>query len=342
MTDLDVQIDDPDDEFESSVRVLNGDPIPPWFKVALIIVLGGLVALAVAGYLQGRLSRGDTPLIEPTAPTTPFVTPLASAEDSPAVESSLAAVEAWERFVRDGDLLAVAGTFDPAGPQFGRFEASAASSGREVDFSARNLSETQTPELTTVSMDLLVTVDGEVRSYPYDFVYLDGSALVWTVVDRRIPGTVALPPPDSAVESARQTWDRFTTALGEGDGPAALREVSAETQILADQLMVAASGTTVDQPVLADHDLFQVLVARVAGAEAGGPGDAVVVMLDPEQRQALLVGELVAWTQIDEERIIASLELGSQRLTTVPFTATPDGWSFDLRQALASSGGTSQ
>ena len=67
---------------------------------------------------------------------------------------------------------------------------------------------------------------------------------------------------------------------------------------------------------------------------------ALIAILDEDQREALLTGELTSWTQTGNGRIIASLELAGQPITTVPFVASDDGWSFDLKGALESSGGS--
>ena len=341
MTDLDIQIDDPDDdEPDAAVRVLSGGIIPPWLKVAGLIVLGGMVALIAGAFLLGRIRTDEEPLITPTVATTP----LASAEASPAIEHALDAVDAWERFAREGDLGIVAGTFDEDGPQFAMFEDSPPDPDgpTSVDFTARNLSEQRDQETTTVSMDLVVVTDGLAQTYPYDFVYLDDSDLVWTVIDRRAPGTTALPPPADAIAGAQASWETFTAAMSIGDGRGALDVVSADSQILADQVASAAAGQVVDQPLIDDPELFDLLVARVERAAAADSGEAMIAMLDPDQRQTLVIGDLTSWTQVDENQLIATLELSGQEVATVPFLATAEGWTFDLRQALASSGGANQ
>ena len=68
MSDLDIQIDVPDDDdLDSSVRVLSGDIIPPWLKAAAILILGGLAALMIAAFLLGRTSE---PTPEPLTTST--------------------------------------------------------------------------------------------------------------------------------------------------------------------------------------------------------------------------------------------------------------------------------
>ncbi|MCP4226743.1 MAG: hypothetical protein GY773_25665, partial [Actinomycetia bacterium] len=88
--------------------------------------------------------------------------------------------------------------------------------------------------------------------------------------------------------------------------------------------------------------LFDLLVSRARQASAADPGQALIAMLDDNQRQAFLTGELTSWTQIDDSQVIASLEVAGQPVATVPFVASADGWSFDLKGALESSGGGSQ
>jgi hypothetical protein len=85
--------------------------------------------------------------------------------------------------------------------------------------------------------------------------------------------------------------------------------------------------------------LFDVLVARAQRAAVGDGGQALIAVLDEDQRQALVIGELTSWTLIDAERIVASLEVAGQPVATVPFVVSAEGWSFDLKGALQSSGG---
>ncbi len=340
MSDLDIQIDVPDDDdLGSSVRVLNGDSIPPWLKAAAIVVLAGLTVLTVGAFLLGRFRGSEDPLIVPTSSTSPIV----SAEASPAIENSLEAIQDWEQFTSDGDLSAVSRSFDPAGPQFAMFRQSPISGpDSEVDFSALNLSETVGGEMTTVSFDLVVTTDGTAQTYPFDFVYLEGSELVWTVIDRRSPGTVALPPTVETVGVITQVWEGYTASLALGDGAGVARSVSTDSQILGDQVASGAADNPVDQPIISDRQLFDLLVSRARQASAADSGHALIAMLDDNQRQAFLTGELTSWTQIDDSQVIASLEVAGQPVATVPFVASADGWSFDLKGALESSGGGSQ
>jgi hypothetical protein len=345
MTDLDIEIDVPDDDdgLDTPVRVLNGDGIPPWLKAAAVIVVFALIAMAAGSYLLGRFRSDEDAAVDPIVDTTP----LASAEASPAVEHSLEAVEAWERFASDGDLDAMATAFDPAGPQWATFAAAigsepTASPAGDAMFAARNLTERWDGAMTTVSMDLLVTSQGATQTYPFDFVFLEDSDRVWTVIDRRSPGSVALPPAPEAITGATTTWDAFTAALAVDDGEAVLPTVSADSQIVADQVAAAAAGSPVDQPLISDPELFDLLVDRVAQVPGADAGEALIALLDQDQRQALVAGELTSWIQTDEHRIVATLEMGGQPVTSVPFVASAEGWLFDLKQALTSSGGGSQ
>ena len=338
MTDLDIQIDVPDDDdLGSPVRVVNGDSIPPWLKVAAVMVLAGLAVLIIGAFVLGRLRSAGDPLAEPTVPTTP----IASAEATPAIQSTLDAIQSWEQFARDGDLTAISFAFDPAGPQYAMFRDSALPSvGSEVDFGARNLSETHADDVTTVSLDLIVTDAGASQNYPFDFVFLNGSTQVWTVIDRRSPGTVALPPEPEVVEVITGIWEGYKESMALGDGNGVVESVSVESQVLGDQVAAAVDGNPVDQPVITDRPLFDLLVSRARQSTATDSGQALIAILDEDQREALLTGELTSWTQTGNGRIIASLELAGQPITTVPFVASDDGWSFDLKGALESSGGS--
>ena len=341
MTDLDIQIDVPDDEgLDSSVRVLNGDSIPPWLKAAAVLVLGGLVALIIGAFILGRVREAEEePLSAPTVATTPLV----SAEASPAIESSLEAIQDWEQFARDGDLAAVTGSFDPDGPQYAMFAAAAApTAGKEVEFAARNMIERTNGDVTTVSMDLVVSgLEGQ-ELYPYDLVYINGTDLVWTVIDRRAPGTVALPPSPETIDAARRTWSLFTSSMAIGDGVGIAAVVGEDTRLLAEQVVSAVNGNGAAQTVLDDPELFDLLVARAERATIADPGQALIAILDEDQRQALVIGELTSWTLVDSGRVIASLEVAGQPVATVPFVATAEGWSFDFIGALQSSGGVGQ
>jgi hypothetical protein len=274
---------------------------------------------------------------DPTVATTP----ISSAEATPAIQSTLDAVQSWEQFARDGDLTPVSFTYDPAGPQYAVFEASTGPrAGAEVDFAARNLSEAQEDGITTVSLDLIVTDAGVSQTYPYNFVFLNGSSLVWTVIDRRSPGPSALPPEPETVEVISGVWEGYQESMALGDGSGVAQSVSAESQVLGQQVASAAAGDPVDNPVLADLQLFDLLVSRARQSTATDPGETLIAILDPDQREALVTGELTSWTQTDDDRIVASLELAGQPIATVPFVASDEGWSFDLKGALESSGGS--
>jgi len=349
MTDLDIQIDVPDDDgLNSPVRVLGGNNwLPSWFKAVLVILLGALATIMLGAYLLGRsraAGNGDEgATTEPSVSTT-----IGSAAASPTVDASLEAVSAWEGFARSGDLDSVRPWFDDAGPQFALFSQSAgggAPAGPEaVTFEPRNPVETRADGLTTVSMDLVVTGPQGQDVYPYDFVYRGESLKVWTVVDRRAPGTVALPPPQAVVDSAAQNWGRFTSALAIGDARGASEVVSEPTRILVDQVTAAASsgsGPPADGPIT-DPALFEQLVSRVRAADAASPDNALLALLNADQRRALATGQLASWTQVDADRVVASLIVDGKPTAIVPFRATAEGWMFDLVGALeTSNGGTS-
>ncbi len=344
MADLDIQIDVPDDDgLESPVRVLNGGWIPGWLKAAVALAIGALAALGVGAYLVGRSNAAigveETTDDEPASATTE----LGSAPDSPTVASSLEAVQGWETFVRTGDLTAVAPSFDPNGPQWELFvDAAERSATDQVDFQARNLSESTDGLVTTVSMDLVVTDGVSDTVYPYDFVYLDGGSRVWTVVDRRSPGQAALPPAGGMIDAARQSWRLFVDAMALGDGEGVVEVVSPDTVALAEQITTTIDGGSIpdDDRLIGDEELFELLVARVEAGPTDDLGEVIIALLDLDQRQALLAGELASWTQTDPDRIIASLEVGGEPITLVPFVAAAEGWRFDLVGALNQSGGS--
>jgi hypothetical protein len=161
MTDLDIQIDVPDDDdLNSPVRVVNGSWFPPWFKAVAVLILGALAAIVIAAFLIGRSRVKDDDLVVPPASPT---APIASAAASPAIDSSLEAVQAWEAFAQTGDLTAVRPFFDPTGPQYALFATAADQRGSDgtgptptaatdrLGFSARNLAESKSGNLTTVS-----------------------------------------------------------------------------------------------------------------------------------------------------------------------------------------------
>ncbi len=345
MTDLDIQIDVPDDDgLKSPVRVLGGNNwLPPWFKAVLVILLGTLATLMLGAYLLGRsraAGNGDEGATDPSVSTT-----IGSAASSPTVDASLAAVSAWEGFARSADLDAVRPWFDDAGPQFVLFSQSAAAGapagGEGVTFEPRNPVETKADGLTTVSMELVVTGPQGQDVYPYDLVYRGDSLKVWTVVDRRAPGTVALPPPQAVVDSAAQNWGRFTSALAIGDAKGASAVVSEPTRVLVDQVTAAArsgGGPPADGPIT-DPALFDQLVARVKAADAASPDNALLALLNADQRRALVTGQLAAWTQVDADRVVASLIVDGKPAAIVPFRATAEGWMFDLVGALETSNG---
>lgn len=346
MTDLDIQIDVPDDDgLNSPVRVLGGNNwLPPWFKAALVILLGALATLMLGAYLLGR-SRAAGNGDEGASSDPSVSTTIGSAASSPTVDASLAAVSAWEGFTRSADLDAVRPWFDDAGPQFALFSQSAATgapAGAEaVTFEARNPVETKADGLTTVSMELVVTGPQGQDVYPYDLVYRGESLKVWTVVDRRAPGSVALPPPQAVIDSASQNWGRFTSALAIGDAKGASAVVSEPTRVLVDQVTSAArtgGGMPADGPVT-DPALFDQLVARVKAADAASPDNALLALLNADQRRALVTGQLASWTQVDADRVVASLIVDGKPTAIVPFRATAEGWMFDLVGALEPSNG---
>lgn len=345
MTDLDIQIDVPDDDgLNSPVRVLGGNNwLPPWFKAVLVILLGTLATLMLGAYLLGRsraAGNGDEGATDPSVSTT-----IGSAASSPTIDASLAAVSAWETFARSGDVEGVRPWFDDAGPQFTLFSQSAAGGappgGEALTFEPRNATETRADGLTTVSMELVVTGPQGQDVYPYDFVYRGESLKVWTVVDRRAPGTVALPPPQAVVDSASQNWGRFTSALAIGDAKGASAVVSEPTRTLVEQVTTAArtgGGAPADGPIT-DPALFDQLVARVKAADAASPDNALLALLNADQRRALVTGKLASWTQVDADRVVASLIVDGKPTAIVPFRATAEGWMFDLVGALQTSNG---
>lgn len=337
MSDLDIQIDVPDDDdLDSSVRVLSGDAIPPWLKAAAILVLGGLAALTIGAFLLGRSRGEEAPVTTPTVATTS----LSSGPVTSATGNALAAVDAWEGYARNGDLAPLARVFNPEGPQYAMLEAGVADPRPEqIAFDARNLSERNEDGITTVSMDLVVSGAERQAVYPYDFVFLAGDDRVWTVIDRRSPGTIALPPPAEIVASARQSWSLFVSAMAIGDGDGASAVVGAESRELAAQVGRAVAGETITDP-LVPAGVFELLVDRAAMSGAQEPADALVALLDPDQREAIAIGELASWTMVDDERVVASLEVAGQPVATVPFVASAEGWAFDLKGALESTGST--
>lgn len=340
MSDLDIQIDVPDDDdLDSSVRVLSGDIIPPWLKAAAVLILGGLAALMIAAFLLGRTSD---PTPEPlTSSTTVPTTAVDGPTAMPATEQALSAVDAWADYARTGDLAPLGGTFDPAGPQYAMFEANVADApADDITFAAGNVSEsTDAQGVTTVSLDLAVTGEGGTQTYPYDFVFLNGSDRVWTVIDRRSPGEVALPPTPVVEASARQAWSLFVSSVAIDDGQGASEVVSDDSIALATQVGQAAAGETIAEPLVAPG-VFEILVDRAQLRNATEPGPALVAMLDPDQREAIAIGGLTSWTMVDDDRVVATLEVAGQAVASVPFVAVAEGWAFDLKGALESTGST--
>ena len=349
MTDLDVHIDVPDDDgLGGPVRVVNGQGLPPWLK-ALAALLGALVILFVGAYLYGRSQRASEP--EPSAPSVELTAPISSATDSPAIGRALDAVEGWQTFANTGDLAVASQYFDPDGPQYAVFRdavfgdvtfADRTSDADELDFQAQNVVENPGDGVTTVSMDLVVTGPGGQEEYPYDFVYVGDGSRVWTVVDRRADGDVALPPRSDVVDAAARTWSGFTTALAAADGAGLSATVTGASRDLAEAVAEAAAegGEPPDDlGGLSDVDLFELLVARATEADATTAEEVLATMFDLDQRRALTIGDLESWTQIGPARIVATLAVAGQATATVPFQASAEGWSFDLVAALESSGG---
>lgn len=337
MTDLDIQIDVPDDDdLGSSVRVLNGDGLPPWFKAAVILLVGTLAAIAVGAFLLGRNRAAEE---DPTGtPSEETTSAISSAENSPTVAMTLAAVQAWEDFARTADLEAVAETYDVAGPQYALFATAAAGQQTaEADFTARNLTEATDGDLTVVSMDLLIDGPAGEEIFPYDMIYRTGQTRVWTVVDRRSPGTVALPPSQDIIDAASKSWTQFAQAVATGDGAAATEVVSADTITLAEQIATLSAGANAETGL--SPDLESVLVARAEAASADHSPQVLIAILDPEQRRAIVNGQLSSWTMVAQERVIASLLLDGEQVTTVPFSASAEGWVVNLAAALQATEG---
>jgi len=336
MTDLDIQIDDPDDEIGAPVRVLNGDSIPPWIKAVTVLVLGAAIVLIIAFWF-GRLKQETTPSLEPAAPAT---APLTSTTVSPAIEVSLRAIDGWEQFARSGELSSVVDTFHPDGPQLALFhQAAVPGSVTEVAFAATNLSEARDGDLTIVSLDLEVTSQTSRATYPFDLVYLAGSDQVWTVVDRRAPDAPALPPAPVFIEAAQDVWGTFTVAMAAGDGAAVAPTVTADSLLLADQVVAAVAGAEPTRDPAVDNELFARLVSRGRQLSVADSGQALVAALDQGTREAIQIGELTDWRMADTNRLVASLEIGGEPVALVPFLLADDVWAFDLKGALESSDG---
>jgi hypothetical protein len=339
MTDLDIQIDVPDDDdLGTSVRVLNNDGIPPWFKAAVVLLVGLLLLIMVAAFIVGRNRAADD-----EAPATTEAekgdTPISSAEASPAMDMTLEAVEAWEQFAQTGNLEAIDGTFDPGGPQYALFAEQAAQDGvAAVDLDAQNLVRSDQGDITVVSMDLMVTdQDGNEEVLPYDAVYRPGENRVWTIVDRRQPGEVAVPPAQEVVDATAAGWDRFTRAIADDDGAAALAAVSGDTANLVEQL--AAGGSAAGAETGLEDELEEVLLSRVRAATADEPAEALMAIIDADQRHGIVNGSLGSWTQTDADRVIATLEIDGEQITIVPFVTAADGWVFDLAAAMRATNG---
>ena len=117
--------------------------------------------------------------------------------------------------------------------------------------------------------------------------------------------------------------------------------VSEPTRVLVDQVTAAArtgGGMPADGPVT-DPALFDQLVARVKAADAASPDNALLALLNADQRRALVTGQLASWTQVDADRVVASLIVDGKPTAIVPFRATAEGWMFDLVGALETSNG---
>ncbi len=225
MTDLDIDIDIPDDNgLDAPPPVLDrGDRATLWPRLAAGATV---VVLAIAAY-----GYHTSPEPEPTATPEPAVTatattaaPTTTPAPGPEVTRTLDAVAAWERFARTGDLVDLATAFDPNGPQYTLFvgQATAWAATDTPAFHAANISVRHGEDQVRVSTDLTVTrPDGATVVYPYDFVYLRDTTAVWTVVDRRTPDTPALPPPADVIDAAQQAWAALGAALA-SDGTNAI------------------------------------------------------------------------------------------------------------------------
>lgn len=295
MTDLDIDIDIPDDDdLHAPPPVLdNGDNPPMWPKLAAV---AALVIAAIVGH--GYLTSPDPePAATPppaTEPTPAATAPTAAPLPEPETTQMLAAVDAWERFAATGDLAAVADTFDGEGPQHALFTDQAGQGADPVPlrFEAAETGIVRSDDLVTVSTDLTVTApNGQATVYPYDFVFLGDSPAVWTVIDRRAPGTPALPPSPQIVDAAERTWTAIADAVRGGD------------------LATAATFVT-------DGDMN--------GVDAGSEP-----VFTETQQAAIADGRLHTWTQISPTQVIASLDVDGIDVATVPFTLDGDQWLFD-------------
>ncbi len=295
MTDLDIDIDIPDDDdLHAPPPVLdNGDNPSMWPRLAAV---AALVIAAIVGY--GYLTTPDPePAAAPPPPTepTPATTaPTAAPLPEPETTQMLAAVDAWERFAATGDLATVADTFDGEGPQHALFSDQA---GQETDpvpllFEAAETGIVRSDDLVTVSTDLTVTTpDGQATVYPYDFVFLGDSPAVWTVIDRRAPGTRALPPSRRIISEAERTWTAIADAVRRGD--------------------LATAATFLNG-------------GGMNGVDAGS-----APVFTETQQAAIADGRLHTWTQISPTQVIASLDVDGIDVATVPFTLGGDQWVFD-------------
>ena len=76
------------------------------------------------------------------------------------------------------------------------------------------------------------------------------------------------------------------------------------------------------------------LVKWANSRDLDNPGDATVALFDDNRFGAVSMSHLGAWTQLGEDRVIASLTVDGEAVATVPFVFESGGWRLDLVAAL--------
>ena len=356
MNDLDVEIDVPDDEdLGVTRRGRDLQLFPAWLRASLVALLVLFGAVLLASFALGRLQDSESREVanDPSGPTIDDEPIEQSDPDedvssevgnpSPAISAATAAVTAWEGFARTGSVSELGDTFDQTGPQYGLFQDVSGTGEAAVDFEPTKMTEHQSQDVTTVSMELVVSTAGTQRVYAYDFVFRDGQAGVWTVLDRESPGSVAFPPSPAVISNAEATWSNFVNAVAGNDSVAVESTVTTSTIALAQHLLEVSSGAAIEgddgddpNPALdgIDPALVSSLAGRVSQANPADPAGAVLSLLDDRQAQAIANGTLIGWTQTGPTTMVAWLEQDGTRVTVVPFRLRNDQWRFDLQSAL--------